>query len=103
MTFILLTERYSGCAPPDGIDVELDGSVAEGDSFECGIAAVQSHQAVIKTQLLEELRVLLGLPAVSRHDNRDRFRALGPRKWFLRQQSVRECGQEAYTERHPVQ
>jgi hypothetical protein len=57
--FVLLTKGNSGCAPPDRIDVELDRSVAERDAFEYRIAAVQSHQAVIKTQLPEELRVLL--------------------------------------------
>ena len=80
ITFVLLTKGYSGCAPPDRIDVELDRSVAERDAFEYRIAAVQSHQAVKKTQLPEELRVLLSLPVVSRHADRDRFRALGNRK-----------------------
>lgn len=74
---LMLTKGYSGCAPPDRIDVELDRSVAERDAFEYRIAAVQSHQAVIKTQLPEELRVLLSLPVVSRHGDRDRFRAPG--------------------------
>src|ERR1700732_346659 len=78
--FVLLTKSYSGCTPPDRIDVELDRSVAERDAFEYRIAAVQSHQAVKKTQLPEELRVLLGLPVVSRHGERDRFRALGNQK-----------------------
>jgi len=76
----LLTKGYSGCAPPDRIDVELDRSVAERDAFQYRIAAVQSHQAVIKTQLLEELGILLRLPVISRHGDRDRFRALGDRK-----------------------
>jgi ATP synthase in type III secretion protein N len=41
---------------------------------------VQSHQTVIKTQLLEEFGVLLSLPVVSRHGDRDRRRALDNRK-----------------------
>src|SRR6185369_7737850 len=93
ITFVLLAKGYSGCAPADRIDVELDGSVAERHAFEYRIAAVQSHQTVIKTQLPEEFRVLPGLPAVSRHGNGDRLRAPGHRK---------RC-QEAYAERHPVQ
>ncbi len=85
IVFVLLTKGYSGCAPPDGIDVELDRSVAEHDAFEYRMAAVQPHQAVIKTELAEELSVLLGLPAVSGHGDRDRFRGLGNRKcWRLR-------------------
>ena len=73
IAFVLLTKRYSGCAPPDCIDVELDGSVTERDAFEYRIAAVQPHQAVIKAQLPKELRVLFRLPAVRRHlrDNYD--------------------------------
>src|SRR4051794_27991350 len=51
ITFVLLAKGDSGCAPPDRIDVELDRSVAERDVFEYRIAAVQSHQAVIKTEL----------------------------------------------------
>ena len=77
MIFISLTKGYSRRASPDCIDVELDGTVAERDPFEYRIAAVQSHQAVVKTELPEELRVLLRLPAVSRHGDRDRLRALG--------------------------
>jgi hypothetical protein len=50
----LLTKGYSGCAPPDRIDVELDRPVAERDAFEYRIAAVQSHQPLKKTQLPEE-------------------------------------------------
>ena len=49
-------------------------------SFEYRLAAVQSHQAVKKAQLPDELRVLLRLPAVSRHGDRDRLRALDHRK-----------------------
>src|SRR3954468_12497687 len=71
--FVLLTKGYSGHAPPDRIDVELDGSVAEGHVFECRLAAVQPHQAVVETQLPKEFRVLLGLPVVSSHGDRDRF------------------------------
>src|SRR5262249_101100 len=78
--FLLLTKGYSGCSPPNRIDVELDRSVAECDAFEYRIAAVESHQTVIKTQLPEELRVLLSLPVVSRHGDRDRLGALGSRK-----------------------
>src|SRR6476659_2887180 len=80
ITFVLLTKGYSGCAPPDRIDVELDRSVAERDPFEYRSAAVDAHQGVKKTQSPEELRVLLSLPVVSRHADRDRFRALGNRK-----------------------
>src|SRR5262249_4408406 len=87
------TKGYSGCAPPDGIDVELNRSVAERDALEYRLAAVQSDQTVIKTQLPEELRVLLGLPAVGRHGDGDRFRTLGNRK----------CRQEPYAERHLLQ
>ena len=79
ITFVLLTKGYSGRPPPDRIDVELDRSVAERDAFEYRIAAVQSHQAVIKTQLPEELRVLLSLPVVSSHGDRDRFFVLSNR------------------------
>src|SRR5262245_48591449 len=79
-TFVLLTKGHSRCAPPDRINVELDRSVAERDAFEYCIAAVQSHQAVIKAELPEELRVFLGLPAVSRHRDRQRFCGLGNRK-----------------------
>jgi len=80
ITFVLLTKGYSGCAPPDRIDVELDRSVAERDAFEYRIAAVQSHQAVIKTQLPEEFSILFGLPVVSSHRNVDRFWALTDRR-----------------------
>jgi hypothetical protein len=80
ITFVLLTKGYSGCTSPDRINVEFDRSVTERDVFEYRIAAIQPHQAVIKTQLPEELRVLLSLPVVSRHGDRDRFRALGDRK-----------------------
>src|SRR5262245_32830101 len=75
--FVLLTKRDSGHPSPDRIDIELNRSVAERDVFEHRIAGVQSHQAVIKTQLPEELRILLRLPVVSRHADRDWFRALG--------------------------
>src|SRR5258705_2015964 len=73
ITFVLLAKGYSRCAPPDRIDVELDRSVAERDALEYRIAAVQSHQAVIKTQLPEELRILLRLPVLSRHGHLDWF------------------------------
>src|SRR5215472_14200293 len=100
---VLLTKSYSGCSPANRIDVELYCSIAERNALECGIAAVQSHQAVIKTQLLEELRVLLRLPEIRRHGDRDRFRPMGDRKRFLRKQPIRESWQETYAERHPGQ
>ena len=77
---VLLTKGDSRCAPPDRIDVELDRAVAERDALEHCIAAIQSHQAVIKTELPEELGVLLSLPMLSRHGDSDRLRALGNRK-----------------------
>src|SRR3977135_431519 len=76
IALLLVTKGYSGCAPRDRIDVELDRSVAERDAFEYRTAAVQSHQTAKKTQLSEELRVFLGLPVVSRHGDRDRFRGV---------------------------
>jgi hypothetical protein len=59
--------------PLDRTDVELDRSVAERDAFEYRIAAVQSHQTVIRAKMPEELGVLLSLPVVSCHGDRDRF------------------------------
>ena len=49
-------------------------------------------RSIRSSWLPEELRVLLSLPVVSRHGDRDRFRALDNRK----------CP-EAYAESHPVQ
>ncbi len=74
--FVLLTKSDSRRAPPDRVDVELNRSIAERDIFECRIAAVQSHQAAIKTELLQELRILFHLPLISRHRDVDRLRAL---------------------------
>ena len=80
IAFVLLTKGYSGSATPDRIDIELDGSIAERYAFEYRIAAVESHQSVKEAQLAKELRVLLSLPVVSRHGDRDRFGGLGNRK-----------------------
>ena len=91
---VLLSKGDSRRAPPNRIYVELDGSIAERDAFQYGMAAVQPHQAVIKAQLPEELRVFLRLPMISRHRDHDRFRCLGNRK----------CRQkEEYAKRNPVQ
>src|SRR5215471_16520153 len=67
--------------------------VAEREIFERRVAAVQSHQTVIKAQLPEELRVFLRLPAVGRHGDRNRRGA--PRN--------REPRQEAYAEDDPAE
>lgn len=80
ITFIPLTKSDSGCSPPDGIHVELDGSVAERDILEHRTAAVQPHEPVIKAQLPQKFRVLLRLPMVGRHWDRDRFCRLGNRQ-----------------------
>ena len=72
---VLLAKGDAGRAPPDRIDVELDRSVAERDAFEYRIAGVQPHQAVEETQLPEELSVLLRLPVLSGHGDRQWFRA----------------------------
>src|SRR5579859_7343865 len=87
---VLLTKGDSGRATPDRIDVELDRSAAECDVLEYCIAAVQSHQTARKSLHLEELRILLGLPALGCHGNFNWIRALGNRK----------RRQEAYADRH---
>src|SRR5258708_3173385 len=89
---ILLAKSDSGCAASNRIHVELDRSVAERHVFQRRIAAVQSHQAVKKCQLVQELRVLLGLPVIGGHGDIDRFRGPGNRK----------CKQETGAERHPA-
>src|SRR5215831_6550840 len=80
VVFVLSAESDPGHSTANRVDVEFNGSVAEGDVFECRLAAVQPHQAMVETQLPEELRVLLGLPALSRHGDWDRFCALRNRK-----------------------
>lgn len=90
--FVLLPKRDSRRAPADRIDVELDGTVAERDVFQRRVAAVQPHQAVIKTQLAKKLRVLLGLPLLSRHAYGNWFRAPG-----------NGCEEKTYAERQPFQ
>src|SRR3954469_14569782 len=74
--FVLLAKSYAGHASPNRIHIKLNGSVAECDVLESGMPAIQPHQAMKKAQLAQELRVLLRLPAVSRHRDRDRFGAL---------------------------
>src|SRR5215467_908763 len=78
--FVLPPKGNAGHSPPDCIDVELDRPVAERHVFEYRIAAIHSHQAVKKTQFPEEFRVLLRLPVVICHADRDRFRAPANRK-----------------------
>ena len=95
--FVLPTEGYGRHAAPDRINVEFDRSVAERNVLEHRVTAVQPHQAVIKTQFPQELRVVLNLPVVSRHGNRDRlagrFRGLDDR----------HSQQKACADRHIVQ
>src|SRR5215831_18007879 len=75
IAFVLLTKGNSWCAPRNRVHVELDRSVAERDVLEHGGAAVQSHQAAWEPRLAEELGVLLRLPAVGCHRDRDGCRA----------------------------
>jgi len=51
----------------------------------------EAYTKGLEAQLKLRTEQLGQAAAVSRHGNRDRFRARSNRKWFLRKKSVREC------------
>src|SRR5262249_53149608 len=91
--FVLPAKGNSGHSAANREDIELDGSVAEREVSQNGVAAVQAHQSVVETELPNELYILLGLPTVRRHGDGDRFHALGKRN----------CRKKRYQEDDPLQ